>query len=290
MRQVMPHRNNIAVRRTKCKIFFAGASARRDSTTWNAAICARSETCERWAMTIRYSHTKQWFTKTTRCRLVRPTQHQLGMAHMHFSQTHRVVQGRLGMTAVDFAAFVERLAQVSSEVIMPFFRSAIGAEDKSKGGVFDPVTEADRAAEVAMRRLIAPDLSGAWGDRRGIWAGPAGRRICLGARSDRRHQELHLRPADLGHADRPDASRPAGLRHDGAAVHPRALFRRRQARALARPGAAARRQRQRRMDEPHAARAGLPVARRGDADDDQPAAVQRRRTARPIIASRSRRA
>jgi myo-inositol-1(or 4)-monophosphatase len=58
------------------------------------------------------------------------------------------------MTAVDFAAFVERLAQVSSEVILPFFRSAIGAEDKSKGGVFDPVTEADRAAEVAMRRLI----------------------------------------------------------------------------------------------------------------------------------------
>jgi histidinol phosphatase-like enzyme (inositol monophosphatase family) len=58
------------------------------------------------------------------------------------------------MTAVDFAAFVERLAQVSSEVIIPFFRSAIRAEDKSKGGVFDPVTEADRAAEVAMRRLI----------------------------------------------------------------------------------------------------------------------------------------
>ena len=58
------------------------------------------------------------------------------------------------MTAVDFAAFVERLAQVSSEVILPFFRSAFRAEDKSKGGVFDPVTEADRAAEVAMRRLI----------------------------------------------------------------------------------------------------------------------------------------
>jgi myo-inositol-1(or 4)-monophosphatase len=58
------------------------------------------------------------------------------------------------MTAVDFAAFVERLAQVAGEVIIPFFRSAIGAEDKSKGGAFDPVTEADRAAEVAMRRLI----------------------------------------------------------------------------------------------------------------------------------------
>src|SRR5579871_1391412 len=59
------------------------------------------------------------------------------------------------MTAVDFAAFVERLAQVSGEVILPFFRSAIGSEDKSKGGVFDPVTEADRGAEIAMRRLIA---------------------------------------------------------------------------------------------------------------------------------------
>ncbi len=59
------------------------------------------------------------------------------------------------MTAVDFAAFVDRLAQVSGEVILPFFRTAIGAEDKSRGGVFDPVTEADRGAEAAMRRLIA---------------------------------------------------------------------------------------------------------------------------------------
>ena len=58
------------------------------------------------------------------------------------------------MTAVDFAAFVDRLAQVSSDVILPFFRSSIGAEDKSRGGVFDPVTEADRGAEAAMRRLI----------------------------------------------------------------------------------------------------------------------------------------
>jgi len=58
------------------------------------------------------------------------------------------------VTAVDFAAFVDRLAQVSGEVILPFFRSAIGAEDKSHGDAFDPVTEADRGAEAAMRRLI----------------------------------------------------------------------------------------------------------------------------------------
>src|SRR5450432_229883 len=59
------------------------------------------------------------------------------------------------MTVVDFSAFVERLAQVSGEVILPFFRSAIRADDKSGGGVFDPVTEADRGAEAAMRAAIA---------------------------------------------------------------------------------------------------------------------------------------
>jgi myo-inositol-1(or 4)-monophosphatase len=58
------------------------------------------------------------------------------------------------VTAVDFAAFVDRLAQLSGDVILPFFRTTIGAEDKSHGGVFDPVTEADRGAEAAMRRLI----------------------------------------------------------------------------------------------------------------------------------------
>ena len=58
------------------------------------------------------------------------------------------------MGAVDFAAFVDKLGDVAAETILPFFRTGIGAEDKGKGGRFDPVTEADRAAEVAMRRLI----------------------------------------------------------------------------------------------------------------------------------------
>jgi len=58
------------------------------------------------------------------------------------------------MTAVDFAAFVERLADTASDMILPFFRTALGAEDKNAGGMFDPVTEADHAAEAAMRRLI----------------------------------------------------------------------------------------------------------------------------------------
>ena len=58
------------------------------------------------------------------------------------------------MSAVDFAAFVEKLGDAACETILPFFRTAIGADDKNKGGTFDPVTEADRAAEVAMRRMI----------------------------------------------------------------------------------------------------------------------------------------
>jgi histidinol phosphatase-like enzyme (inositol monophosphatase family) len=58
------------------------------------------------------------------------------------------------MTTVDFAAFVEKLADVAADTILPFFRTALHAEDKNAGGMFDPVTEADRAAEAAMRRLI----------------------------------------------------------------------------------------------------------------------------------------
>ncbi|MCI0466377.1 MAG: histidinol-phosphatase [Beijerinckiaceae bacterium] len=58
------------------------------------------------------------------------------------------------MTIVDFAAFVEKLAGVAEETILPFFRTALHAEDKNAGGMFDPVTEADRAAEAAMRHLI----------------------------------------------------------------------------------------------------------------------------------------
>jgi myo-inositol-1(or 4)-monophosphatase len=58
------------------------------------------------------------------------------------------------MTAVDFAAFVDRLATVSGEAILPFFRTSLGIENKGGTGAFDPVTAADRAAETAMRTLI----------------------------------------------------------------------------------------------------------------------------------------
>ena len=57
------------------------------------------------------------------------------------------------MTAVDFASFVDELASVSGEIILPFFRTALTVENKKTAG-FDPVTAADRAAEDAMRTLI----------------------------------------------------------------------------------------------------------------------------------------
>ena len=57
------------------------------------------------------------------------------------------------MTAIDFASFVDQLASVSGETILPFFRTALAVENKKARG-FDPVTAADRAAEDAMRTLI----------------------------------------------------------------------------------------------------------------------------------------
>jgi myo-inositol-1(or 4)-monophosphatase len=53
----------------------------------------------------------------------------------------------------DFAAFLDRLAKAASEAIMPHFRAGIAVANKETAH-FDPVTAADKAAEVAMRRLI----------------------------------------------------------------------------------------------------------------------------------------
>jgi myo-inositol-1(or 4)-monophosphatase len=57
------------------------------------------------------------------------------------------------MTAVDFASFVDHLASISGDIILPFFRTALAVDNKKPDG-FDPVTAADRAAEDAMRAAI----------------------------------------------------------------------------------------------------------------------------------------
>ncbi|HWT52307.1 MAG TPA: inositol monophosphatase family protein, partial [Caulobacter sp.] len=59
-------------------------------------------------------------------------------------------------------AFIIDLNRASAEVILPLFRADHGLEDKSAGknlprdshAAFDPVTEADRGAEAAIRKLI----------------------------------------------------------------------------------------------------------------------------------------
>lgn len=58
------------------------------------------------------------------------------------------------MTVIDFTAFIGRLATASGETILPFFRTSLGVENKNTGHDLDPVTEADRAAEAVMRRMI----------------------------------------------------------------------------------------------------------------------------------------
>jgi histidinol phosphatase-like enzyme (inositol monophosphatase family) len=55
----------------------------------------------------------------------------------------------------ELEAFTVDLAREAARVSLPFFRSVFTQEDKGAGGVFDPVTEADRAAEAAIRRRIA---------------------------------------------------------------------------------------------------------------------------------------
>ncbi len=72
--------------------------------------------------------------------------------------------------------------------------------------------------------------------RRGIRLGAARRRTRVGARPDRRHARLHLRPAGVGHADRPDEGQEAGARHDAPALYRRALRRRRRAGVVSRAG------------------------------------------------------
>lgn len=67
---------------------------------------------------------------------------------------------QLDMTAIDFAGFVDELASVSGETILPFFRTALTVGNKGGPRRFDPVTAADRAAEAAMRALIRRTFPG----------------------------------------------------------------------------------------------------------------------------------
>lgn len=69
----------------------------------------------------------------------------------------------------DFLPFAESLADAAREVALAWLNGGKGAEDKNEGGAFDPVTEADRGAERAMRALIEGRFPnhGIWGEEYG---------------------------------------------------------------------------------------------------------------------------
>ncbi|MBA3895790.1 MAG: histidinol-phosphatase [Sphingomonadaceae bacterium] len=77
------------------------------------------------------------------------------------------------MTDADIA-LANHLADAAGAAIRPLFRAGIGVEDKADAS---PVTEADRAAEAAMRRLIAAEAprDGIIGEECGERAGTSGR-------------------------------------------------------------------------------------------------------------------
>jgi histidinol phosphatase-like enzyme (inositol monophosphatase family) len=59
-----------------------------------------------------------------------------------------------GSSLLEFAAFAHQLADASGQAILPYFRKSLSVTNKADAGRFDPVTEADRAAETVMRGLI----------------------------------------------------------------------------------------------------------------------------------------
>ena len=80
-------------------------------------------------------------------------------------------------------AFAHRLADTAGEVIRPYFRRRIDIDDKgaAKGEVFDPVTEADRNAELAIRAIIDAERpeDAILGEEYGEKAGTSGLRWVL---------------------------------------------------------------------------------------------------------------
>src|SRR5579863_6943045 len=77
-------------------------------------------------------------------------------------------------------AFAHRLADASGAVIRPFFRQRIEVVDKG-ASVFDPVTEADKGAEEAIRAIIRAERpeDGILGEEYGEHPGTNGLRWVL---------------------------------------------------------------------------------------------------------------
>lgn len=62
---------------------------------------------------------------------------------------------RQDVTDADVNSIAQHMADAARAVVLPFFRSIDLQADTKREGDFDPVTQADRAAEVAMRAVLA---------------------------------------------------------------------------------------------------------------------------------------
>ncbi len=89
---------------------------------------------------------------------MRPKYNQQGNpapANADFTDTFRQAKSAaMPFSPADLEPFLLELNRASGAVILPLFRADHGLEDKDKGAGFDPVTEADRGGEAAIRRLI----------------------------------------------------------------------------------------------------------------------------------------
>lgn len=72
-----------------------------------------------------------------------------------------------------FAAAAAELAELAGQATLPFFRANTAVENKRTDGGFDPVTEADRAAEQVIRQELAQRFPehGIYGEEFGYQAG-----------------------------------------------------------------------------------------------------------------------
>ena len=92
--------------------------------------------------------------------------------HIFITRMH----GSHAMTRIPDRTLLDRLADRASAEILPHFRRLPGVDNKDAGG-FDPVTVADRNAELAMRALLAAERpeDGIFGEEYDAVAGTSGR-------------------------------------------------------------------------------------------------------------------
>ena len=78
-------------------------------------------------------------------------------------------------------AFGHRLADASGDFIRPYFRRRIDVANKGASGFYDPVTEADKGAEILIRDMIAREFpqDGILGEEFGERPGDSGYRWVL---------------------------------------------------------------------------------------------------------------